>query len=142
MTSINKENLESYQITLTLDMIIEEYKNNNIDNYNDLSEFKLISLLLHEFPNIVISKNFPKYLLLDNFDLMLDIFADWDYTTMTDTVISRIINIFENAMKSNIEDYHIKNIFWSISSYALKNIVEKFNIILKSKPELLFLITE
>jgi len=135
-----KNNLQDYKQLLTKELIIKEYKNNHIDNYAELSEFKLITLLIDNFSDITISKNFPKYLLLDNFDLMLEIFSYWNYSKMTDNDISKVIDIMNNSTNYNIDKYHLKNIIFAIFTYAPKDIIKKFKDVLKAKPELLFLL--
>ena len=133
-------NLQESKQLLTKELIIEEYKNNHIDNYAELSEFKLIALLIEDFSDITISKDFPKYLLLDNFDLMLEIFGNWDYNKMSDNDINKVIDIIYRAITYNIDKYHLKNVVFSILTYAPKNIIKKFTNVLKTKPELLFLL--
>ena len=133
-------NLHNYKQQLTKELIIEEYKNNHIDNYAELSEFKLIALLIEDFSDITISKDFPKYLLLDNFDLMLEVFGNWDYSKMTDNDINKIIDIMNNSINYNIDKYHLKNIIFAIFTYAPKDIIKKFRALLKAKPQLLFLL--
>lgn len=133
-------NLQDSKQLLTKELIIEEYKNNHIDNYAELSEFKLITLLIDNFSNITISKDFPKYLLLDNFDLMLEIFGYWDYNKMTDNDISKVVEIMDNANTYNIDKSHLQNIMFAILTYAPKVVKNKFTNVLKTKPELLFLL--
>ena len=122
---------------LTKELIIKEYKNNNIYNYAELSEFKLISLIIDNFADIKISQNFPNYLLLDNFDLMLEIFGDWNYAKITDNDINKIVEIIEKANSDNIDEYHLKNIMFAIHAYAPKDVFNKIANVIKTKPELL-----
>lgn len=133
-------NLHNYKQQLTKELIIEEYKNNHIDNYAELSEFKLIALLIEDFSDITISKDFPKYLLLDNFDLMLEVFGNWDYNKMSDNDINKVVDIIYRATTYNIDKYHLKNVIFAIFSYAPKDIIKKFRALLKAKPQLLFLL--
>jgi hypothetical protein len=133
-------NLHNYKQQLTKELIIEEYKNNHIDNYAELSEFKLIALLIEDFSDITISKDFPKYLLLDNFDLMLEIFGNWDYNKISDNDINKVVDIIYRATTYNIDKYHLKNVIFAIFTYAPKDITKKFRALLKAKPQLLFLL--
>jgi len=133
-------NLQDSKQLLTKELIIEEYKNNHIDNYTELSEFKLLTLLIDNFSNITISKDFPKYLLLDNFNLMLEVFGNWDYSKITDNDINKIIDIMNNSINYNIDKYHLKNVIFAIFTYAPKDIIKKFRALLKAKPQLLFLL--
>ena len=133
-------NLQVSKQLLTKELIIKEYKNHHIENYTELSEFKLLTLLIDNFSNITISKNFPKYLLLDNFDLMLEVFGDWDYSKMTDNDINKVIDIMGKADTYNIDKSHLQNIIFAISTYAPKYIKNKFVNTLRERPELLFLL--
>ena len=83
---------------LNKDVVINEYRKNFPNEYEELSEFKIIMLLLEEFPNIEISKNFPKYLILDNFDLMLEIFGYWHYEKISDKDIEKLSNVNEDIL--------------------------------------------
>lgn len=136
------DNLENSKKLLTKKLIIEEYLKSNIDNYTDLSEFKLITLLIDIFPNITISKDFPSDLLLDNFDLMLEVFADWNYDSMSENDIENIINLFKYSTKNNIDKFHMQDIMFAITTYAPKNFLKKLTQIIKTQPELLFLLDE
>ena len=142
MTITLTNNLKNHQKLLTKKLIIEEYLKSNIDNYTDLSEFKLITLLIDIFPNITISKDFPSNLLLDNFDLMLEVFADWNYDSMSENDVENIINLFKYSIKNNIDKFHMQDIMFAITTYAPKNFLENFTKTIKSQPELLFLLDE
>ena len=105
-----------------------------------LTKELIITLLIDIFPNITISKDFPSDLLLDNFDLMLEVFADWNYDSMSENDVKNIINLFKYSIKNNIDKFHMQDIMFAINIYAPKNFLENFTKAIKSQPELLFLL--
>jgi len=124
-------------IVLTKEFVINKYKEKYLDSYENISEFKLLILLIENYENIAISKDLPDYLFFDNFDLMLEIFGGWQYDKMTDSEIEKLANIINTALKLGVNDYHIENVFFAISTYAPKDVFKSFSLKLNHKAKTL-----
>lgn len=113
----------SKTVYLTKDIIINSYQTKYQQNYEERKEFKFIILLLDAFSNVKISSSFPDGLLSCNFDLMLDIFAEWDYEEMTDSEISKLAEFIINHV-SQYQDA-IDDLIYAFSTYSSTEVLKK-----------------
>lgn len=108
---------------LTKNLIIEAYKEKFPNNYKEQKNFKFIIKFLEEFSDMTISAGFPDFLLTDNFDLMLEIFIEYDYINMSIEDIDKLARFI--VVNKNKYNNYIENMIYSISTYCPKDILEK-----------------
>ena len=108
---------------LTKEMIINAFKEKSPSSYAEDNSFQFIIRLIDIFPNIKISSEFPVDLLTDIFDLMLEIFADWEYNKMTNSDIEKLADFI--VINTNIYRKCMDALFYAISTYATIEVLNK-----------------
>lgn len=108
---------------LTKKMIVDAFKEQFPNTYKEEDEFQFVIKLIDTLPNIVVSSDFPKDLLTDKFDLMLEVFADYEYDKMTDNDVNSLAEFIVD--NTDIYKNCIDALFYALSTYAPNEILEK-----------------
>jgi len=70
----------------------------------DRADYKFIMMICNKFPNFQISNGFPKYLLADEWEVVYDIFGNYDVKNAIDNrdeIFFKFINFVEDCAKNS-----------------------------------------
>lgn len=92
------------------DEIEKEYKNHYKNHYENRDDYKLAMLFCKMMPQIDVCEGFPKYLLVDNFELFYEL-ATIDAFYENEEYRLSYIDFIETAIKNGIQKKLIFDVF-------------------------------